>query len=305
MKPKISVIIPVYNAGAAVVKLVNSLLKDEYKNLEVIAVDDGSSDESLALLKKVKHERLKVFHKENGGAASARNFGLRKATGEYISFIDADDEVSPKFLSSLAEGLLAPENALSVTGFRYNRLKLGTTRDTYTHMVEPQQDEESFKCYILRLLAADGRMYSSVNKMYRAEIIRKHKVSFDESLDFAEDTKFVLDYLAAAEKEMDRHPKIAFILKPYYVYNYGTETSTVAETSLAWGNWLRSYRDLKAWLGPHPDLLERRWLTRVYRRWQVAHALAVARADKSFQEKSKYLNPLLVGPATVVARLRK
>lgn len=270
MKPKISVIIPVYNAGAAVVKLVNSLLKDEYKNLEVIAVDDGSSDESLALLKKVKHERLKVFHKENGGAASARNFGLRKATGEYISFIDADDEVSPKFLSSLAEGLLAPENALSVTGFRYNRLKLGTTRDTYTHMVEPQQDEESFKCYILRLLAADGRMYSSVNKLYRAEIAKK--IKFDEKINFAEDTKFVLDYLDKAKGE------ISFVLKPLYVYNFGTENSTISTTATSWENWKSSYRNLKKWLGAHGTLREKFWLRMVLLRWRVSFVRSKKRA---------------------------
>ena len=305
MKPKISIIIPVYNAGAAVVKLINSLLKDKYKPIEIIAVDDGSTDDSFTLLKKIKHENLKVFHKENGGASSARNLGLRKASGEYISFIDADDEVSPKFLSALAEGLEAPENALAVTGFYYNRLAEKTTREVYTHMIEPQRDEESFKCYILRLLATDGRMYSAVNKLYRAEIIKKYRVSFDENINFAEDTKFVLDYLAAAEKEMNRHPKIAFILEPYYIYNYGTETSTVAESALPWKNWLRSYREVKAWLGEHPDLLERRWLGKVYRRWQISHMLAVARSNKGYAEKAKYLNPLLIAPATVVAKLRK
>ncbi len=304
MNPKISVIIPVYNTGPSAVKLINSLLKNPYKNLEIIAIDDGSTDDSFAKLKNIKDKTIKVFHKENGGASSARNFGLGKATGDLISFLDSDDEISPKFFTEMSKPMKNPQTALSICGFRYKRLKRGTVKDTYIHMLEPRRAEESFKGYILRLLAGDGRLYSSVNKLYRTEIIKKANLKFDETLTFAEDTKFVLDYLDSAEKTFST-PELAFILKPLYIYNYGTDTSTVASSSLDWKNWQISYYNLEAWLGPHPSPSEKSQLTRVHTRWKISHALAVARSDKSFNEKSQYLNPFLLPVFTLLAKIRK
>lgn len=304
MKPKISVIIPVYNTGPSAVDLIKNLLKNSYKNLEILAIDDGSTDDSLAKLKNIKDKTIKVFHKPNGGASSARNLGLEKATGDFISFLDSDDEISPKFFAELAKPLENPKAALSVCGFRYNRLKQGTAKDAYVHMLEPRRTEESFKCYILRLLAGDGRLYSSVNKLYRTDIIKKYDLKFDETLNFAEDTKFVLDYLAAAEKSYST-PELAFVLKPLYIYNYGTDTSTVATSALDWKNWQISYYNLEAWLGPHPSPSEKSQLARVHTRWRISHALAVARSSLSFREKSKYLNPLLLPVFSFIARVRK
>lgn len=311
--PKISVIIPVYNTGPSALKLISSLQKDKYKNLEIIAIDDGSADDSYAKLKNIKDKSIKVFHKDNGGASSARNLGLKHATGDYISFLDSDDEISPKFFTEMSKPLTNPKNIISICGFRYKRLKQGTVKDAYINMLEPRQSEESFKAYILRLLATDGRLYSSVNKLYRADIIKKNHLKFDETLNFAEDTKFVLDYLAAAEQaaRASNYPKVplpldlAFILEPLYIYNYGTDTSTVTTSSLDWKNWQISFYNLKAWLGPHPEVAEKRQLARVHNRWRISHALAVARSDKSFREKSKYLNPLLLPPFTLLAKFRK
>lgn len=305
MNPKISVIIPVYNTGPSAVKLINSLLKNPYKNLEIIAVDDGSTDDSYAKLKNIKDKTIKIFHKENGGASSARNFGLKKATGDYISFLDSDDEIFPEFFTKMIVPLADPENILSVCSIRYKRLKQGTTKDAYVNMLEPRQAEESFKCYILRLLASDGRLYSVFNKLYHANIIKRNNLKFDETLNFAEDTKFVLDYLAAAEKSDSERLGISFILRPLYIYNYGTATSTIVNSALDWKNWQTSFINLKTWLGPHPEISEKYQLTRVHRRWQISHALAVARSNKPFSEKSKYLNPLLLPIFTLLAKIRK
>ncbi len=300
--PKISVIIPVYNTGLSAVQLIHNLLKNPYPNLEIIAVDDGSTDDSFAKLKNIKNKDLKIFHQANAGASSARNLGLKHATGDFISFLDSDDQISPQFFTELLKPFRQNSVALSVCGFRYHRLKQGTTKDAYVHMLEPRRPEESFKGYILRLLASDGRMYSSVNKLYRAEIIRQSNLQFDQTLNFAEDTKFVLDYLAAVE---NFSTEIAFILKPLYIYNYGTDTSTVTTSSLDWKNWQISYINLETWLGPHPDPAEHHQLARVHRRWRISHALAVARSSLTFRQKTNYLNPLLLPPFLLLARLRK
>lgn len=93
MERKLSIIVPVYNAEKYLDRCVNSLLNQTYKNLEVILVNDGSKDNSLSICKAFaqKDDRVIVFDKENGGAASARNLGIKNASGYYIGFCDSDD----------------------------------------------------------------------------------------------------------------------------------------------------------------------------------------------------------------------
>ena len=100
----ISIIIPVYNAAKFLERSLGSVLKQSYRNLEIITVDDGSTDDSLKLLNSfaASDSRVKVIHKENGGSSSARNAGLKIATGEYIGFIDADDYIEYDMYENLA-----------------------------------------------------------------------------------------------------------------------------------------------------------------------------------------------------------
>lgn len=98
---KVSIIVPIYNVSKYLDECINSLLKQTYENLEVILVDDGSTDGSYELCKLYakKDKRVKAFHKENGGVSSARNFGLDNATGDYISFVDSDDYLNKNCVS--------------------------------------------------------------------------------------------------------------------------------------------------------------------------------------------------------------
>ena len=100
----ISIIIPVYNAAKFLERSLGSVLKQSYRNLEIITVDDGSTDDSLELLNSfaASDSRVKVIHKENGGSSSARNAGLKISTGEYIGFIDADDYIEYDMYENLA-----------------------------------------------------------------------------------------------------------------------------------------------------------------------------------------------------------
>ena len=100
---KVSVIVPVYNVEKYLDECVNSIINQSYSNLEIILVDDGSSDTSGQKCDTYKavDNRIKVIHKKNGGLSDARNVGIEIATGEYISFIDSDDYVSEIFIESL------------------------------------------------------------------------------------------------------------------------------------------------------------------------------------------------------------
>ena len=102
---KISVIVPIYNAESTIKQCVDSILSLDYKDFELLLIDDGSQDGSLAICDEYAKQdvRVTVYHKENGGVSSARNVGLDKAQGEWITFIDSDDEVSSDYLSDIEE----------------------------------------------------------------------------------------------------------------------------------------------------------------------------------------------------------
>lgn len=119
MKALISVIIPVYNVEKYVSKCITSVISQTYTNLEILLIDDGSTDGSGTICDSYiqKDKRVKVIHKENGGLSSARNCGLAHATGEYIAFIDSDDYVKPNFIETLHKRLVTDNSDIAVCNF--------------------------------------------------------------------------------------------------------------------------------------------------------------------------------------------
>lgn len=125
----ISVIVPVYNAMDCLERCVTSIERQTYTNLEIILVDDGSTDNTGALAEKIAlmDKRIKVLHKPNGGSSSARNFGLTVATGDYIGFVDADDYIEPAMyerllLAALEENLLMVQTSRDEVDEKGNRM---------------------------------------------------------------------------------------------------------------------------------------------------------------------------------------
>ena len=112
MNGKITVIVPVYNVAAYLPQCIESVLSQDYKNLEVILIDDGSTDESGMICDRYARQdsRVHTIHQKNGGAAAAKNTGLRSATGEYLSFVDSDDFLEPGAYGYM-EGLLRETGA--------------------------------------------------------------------------------------------------------------------------------------------------------------------------------------------------
>ena len=271
--PKISIIVPIYNTGKYLEPCLDSIISQTYQNLEIILVDDGSTDDSPNIIKEYakKDKRIVSIRQDNQGQSAARNTGLLKATGDFISFIDSDDCIKPTFIEDLFNNY-SDSTAITVCGIHYKRLRQKSANDVYINPIRPKHSRESSKSYILYLLAIDGRMYSSVNKLYRADLAKK--CHFDEKLNFAEDTKFVLDYLKKSTGD------ISFVLKPLYIYNFGTETSTINSTALDWHNWQSSYQNLKSWLGKNPSLKEKFWLHAVHLRWRISHFRSKRRAKK-------------------------
>ncbi len=115
---KISVVVPAYNIGPWLPRCLDSILAQTYENIEVIVVNDGSSDDTKAVLDAyaASHEKVKVIHKENGGVTSARLRGIQESTGDWIGFIDGDDEIAPHMYARLLENAHAHNADISHCG---------------------------------------------------------------------------------------------------------------------------------------------------------------------------------------------
>lgn len=178
----ISVIVPVYNVEAYLDKCISSIVNQTYRNLEIILVDDGSPDDCPAMCDawKKKDSRIVVLHKENGGLSDARNAGMGAAHGEFISFIDGDDWIEPRFFEILQHELEA-QNA-DVAAVQYRLCWEGDTcerQSAYEHVTVYDRQTA------MRLLIQNQIKQVVWNKLYRSAQIRdipfeKGKVHEDE-----------------------------------------------------------------------------------------------------------------------------
>lgn len=197
MKTKISVIVPIYNSEKYLDNCISSVLNQSYENFELILVNDGSTDKSLLICEKYRamDYRIKVLDKENGGVSSARNLGIRKASGDYILFLDSDDWYDELFIESFILYLnkeFVDEKMLLVGGFKIVE-KNKTTEIRYGENKEIEFDN-IFEICNKPLLA------SPFNKLYSKKIIIENNLKFDLSTSFGEDFIFNLNYIKYIDK---------------------------------------------------------------------------------------------------------
>jgi len=131
-KPLVSVIVPVYNIEKYLSVCIDSILCQTYSHIEVLLVDDGSTDKSGNICDQYLEidDRIRVFHKNNGGLSDARNFAIERATGEYLSFVDSDDWISNEMIQEIMRGVLEIDAEIGICGFR--RVYKNRTIDVYT-----------------------------------------------------------------------------------------------------------------------------------------------------------------------------
>lgn len=166
MKDLISIIVPVYNVEQYVGKCLDSLINQIYKNIEVIVIDDGSTDKSGEICDQyaLKDSRIKIIHKQNGGLSSARNVGIINSKGEYLSFVDSDDYVDVDFISNLYNSCLDNDCQLSIC--RYHIVNSTSSN----RCILPEENRKYSKKEAMQLLL-DGKIESFAwNKLYKSEI---------------------------------------------------------------------------------------------------------------------------------------
>lgn len=217
MKDVISVIVPVYNVSAYLPECLDSILSQDYDKLEVILIDDGSTDDSGAVCDAYaqRDNRIRVIHQKNGGAAAAKNAGLRAATGEYLSFADSDDFLEPNVYGYMLSLLRNYDVDAAVFAFR----------DVYRNRQEekifqPGRQVLTGKEYLVRF-TCDWSAALLWNKLYKRALFRD--IFFEEGHKI-DDEYFTYQGIMNAAK---------VVCDPRVVYNYRQRASSVMQSPAA------------------------------------------------------------------------
>lgn len=197
---KISVIVPVYGVEKYIKKCISSIVNQTYSNLEIIIVDDGTKDNSIKIVEdNFNDKRIKIYHKENGGLASARNYGIKKASGDYLFFVDSDDFLDTNCLFDMYNEI-KEKNVDMVISDYYKYYEDGTK--THEKMI-PFFDKDNNKCSVISMPCA-------VCKLVKTNIIKDNDIKFLEKHYFEDNA--IMPYVCAI------CPNFSYIEKPYYYY---------------------------------------------------------------------------------------
>ena len=224
----VSIIVPIYNGENFIDRCVRSVLKQTYNNIEIILVDDGSTDKSGKICDDYEknYEQIHVFHKENGGLGSARNFGIAHANGQYICFVDCDDEVSSTYVEKLYFALCYANADISICGYEY---WIDDIRSLCKIRENVMEYEEFIKCF----LTGESLFNFAWNKMYRKNLIDRMPMLFEDR-HCAEDMYFNALYYKLIDKA-------AIIEECLYKYYVNTNSLSNGQREGFWGDMLKIY----------------------------------------------------------------
>lgn len=214
----ISIIIPIYNSGPTLICCLDSVINQSMSDWELLLVDDGSTDKSGEICDRyaVKDQRIKVFHKKNGGVSSARNVGLDYAKGEWVTFIDADDYVKEYYLANLWEH--SQKQVELVISYAEIHNGDGIEKELYPAKLVDDTNFESI------FIENDMNWHTSPwSKLYKRSIIEKHNLRFCEGMHIGEDAVFLYSYMLYTNKIYISNDTDYC----YFAYNEGSLTKRV------------------------------------------------------------------------------
>ena len=220
----ISIIVPVYNVEKYLKKCVYSILNQSYKNLEVILVNDGSTDNSGKICDELSREdsRIKVYHKDNGGLSDARNYGVAKANGEYVGFVDSDDYIDQYMYENLYKAIRKYNTQIA---------ECGITRVYKNNKLRPHYDGEEYSLVVDR----EGYLkeYLENRKVYGAAVCKLLSIDLANVLKFPdgkvyEDVFYTLELL----KKVDKYTLISGNYYYYYIRGNSITTKTFSSRDM-------------------------------------------------------------------------
>lgn len=191
---KFSIIMPVYNVEKYVEKTIKTIINQTYKNFELIVVNDGTKDNSVEIIKKIqkKDGRIKIYNKENGGLSSARNYGLKYATGDYVCFVDSDDYLYLNYLEILNEELTKKEVDLIFFGYSVDMVDSDENILNEIDIFEKLQEFNKNNKIYFDNISMIGYAW---NKCFKRSIIENNKLMYENGTSYIEDIIFNCDFI--------------------------------------------------------------------------------------------------------------
>lgn len=217
LDPLISIIVPIYNVAPYLERCINSIINQTYRNLEIILVDDGSTDGSSEMCDMFQQQdkRIKVIHKMNGGLVSARKAGIVEAKGEYAAYVDSDDWIECDMYHQMVAQMILNNADIVTSGLFRNYTN--DTVDEFDNIQEGVYDLEKIKNELLPVFMYTGKFYEAginihiYNKLFKRELLLKHQLRVDDVVRVGEDAALVYPYILDAKK-------IVVIHKCFYHY---------------------------------------------------------------------------------------
>ena len=239
-KPLATIVIPAYNVSGYIGECLESLLVQSYQDIEILVVDDGSTDGTADVVGRYADadSRVKLFHNENHGVSYSRNFAIGKGAGDYLLFMDADDVVSPDYVESLVEPLsngACEMSAVGVVPFS-GGAPVFSTGEQHVY----KKGEKYHAC----LGICHGFAW---NKGFLYRIVRDRKIRFDETVAQSEDMLFLLDYL-------DHCGKVVFDDGARYGYRQRWDSAANNQRSTKWFDVVKVYEAYESRLGAEAEL---------------------------------------------------
>lgn len=244
MSQKVSVILSFYNAERTLERSIRGILDQTYRDIEVILIDDGSTDRGAAIAEEhvAVDSRIHLICKPNTGVSDSRNIGLDVATGSWVYFVDADDWIEPDAIEAFMQAATSPSCDLVVCDF------YRVQGDVMSYKHGPAVGLISRERYATFMAHRPSNFYytSLWNKVFKRSIIEEHAMRFDTRMQFGEDHVFILDYVRLVDR-------IALLDRAlyYYVDNAGSLVhqglNPVGVVKMKWNTYLpylRLYRDL-------------------------------------------------------------
>ena len=221
MEPKISIIVPVYNAQKTIARCIESILNQDYKDFELLLIDDGSKDDSGNICDGYagQDERVRVIHKENSGVSDTRNQALKEAVGEYLQFLDADDWITPNATRLLVESMEKNNCDMVIADF------YRVIGERLSHKGSIDEDGVLSRENFANLMMENpADFYYGVlwNKLYKKEIIEKHHLNMNPKISWCEDFMFNLEYIRYCEN--------IYVLQVPIYYYVKTKGSLVSQS---------------------------------------------------------------------------
>lgn len=188
----VSIIVPIYNSENYIQRCVKSLINQTMKNIEIILINDGSTDNTLSILNELKKKdsRISVITKHNGGVSSARNMGLKYSKGKYITFVDADDWCESNMIEKMYK--MAENKKVDIVSCGHS-MDDKHGKSFYTNVIK--YDMHSLDNNEIGKILHYSTISYSIAKLYKNNIIKDNNIKFNENISMGEDALFVCDYL--------------------------------------------------------------------------------------------------------------